>query len=256
MSSELAGQVALITGGGRGIGRAIALELTEAGAKVAVSSRTRSEVEATAEEIGGLAIEADVSRLEDVERMVIQTEAQLGPIDLLVANAGVMISEPDGGWAVEPEAWWHVFEINVFGVYLANRTVIPGMIDRGRGRIVNVASGAAYLPGTPGSAYGASKAAVHRMSEALAGQLKPHGIPVFSISPGLVRTAMTEAIFSDDAPWTPPECAPRLVRRLASGRLDALTGRYLHAEHDDLDDLERRADEIVANDLNAIRLRR
>ncbi len=184
MSSELAGQVALITGGGRGIGRSIALELTEAGAKVAVSSRTRSEVEATAEEIGGLAIEADVSRLEDVERMVIQTEAQLGPIDLLVANAGVMISEPDGGWAVEPEAWWHVFEINVFGVYLANRTVIPGMIDRGRGRIVNVASGAAYLPGTPGSAYGASKAAVHRMSEALAGPAEAARDPGVLDQPG------------------------------------------------------------------------
>jgi NAD(P)-dependent dehydrogenase (short-subunit alcohol dehydrogenase family) len=256
MSSELAGQVALVTGGGRGIGRSIALELTEAGATVAVSSRTRAEVEATAGEIGGLAIEADMSRREDVEQMVVLTEAELGPIDLLVANAGVMISEPDGGWAVETDSWWHVFEVNVLGVYLANRTVIPGMIDRGHGRIVNVASGAAYLPGAPGSAYGGSKAAVHRMSEALAAQLKPHGIPVFSISPGLVRTAMTEAVFSEDAPWTPPEYAPRLVRRLASGRLDALTGRYLHAEHDDLDDLERRADEIVENDLNAIRLRR
>ena len=147
-----------------------------------------------------------------------------------------------------------MFEVNVLGVYLSNRTVIPGMIERGRGRIVNVASGAAYLPGSPGTAYGGSKAAVHRMSEALAGQLKPHGIPVFSISPGLVRTALTEPFFGDDAPWTPDECAPRLVRRLASGRLDALTGRYLHAEHDDVDDLERRADEIVENDLNAIRL--
>ncbi len=256
MSSDLAGQIALITGGGRGIGRYVALELAEAGMKVAVSARTRSEIEETAREIGGLAIEADVSRREDVERMVIEAEAQLGPLDLVVANAGMMNSEPEGGWEVPIDEWWHVFEVNVLGVYLTDRAVIPGMLARGRGRIVNVASGAAYLPGTPGSAYGGSKAAVHRMSEALAGQLKDTPVRVFSISPGLVRTALTKPYFSDDAPWTPDECAPRLIHRIATGRLDALAGRYLHAEHDDVDDLERRADEIVADDLNAIRLRR
>jgi NAD(P)-dependent dehydrogenase (short-subunit alcohol dehydrogenase family) len=97
---------------------------------------------------------------------------------------------------------------------------------------------------------------VHRFSETLAAQLRPHGIPVFSISPGLVRTDLIGGHFGDDAPWTPPELAPRLVRALASGRLDALSGRYLHAEHDDIDDVAERADEIVAGDLNAIRLRR
>ena len=172
MSSDLAGQVALITGGGRGIGRYVALELAEAGMKVAVSARTRSQVEETAADTGGLAIEADVSKPEDIERMVIETEAQLGPIDLLVANAGIMTSEPDGGWAADPDEWWSVFEVNVRGVYLTDRAVIPGMLARGRGRIVNVASGAAYLPGSPGSAYGGSKAAVHRMSEVLANQLR------------------------------------------------------------------------------------
>jgi NAD(P)-dependent dehydrogenase (short-subunit alcohol dehydrogenase family) len=129
------------------------------------------------------------------------------------------------------------------------------MLARGGGRIVNVASGAAYLPGTSSTAYSSSKAAVHRFSETLARQLEPRGIPVFSISPGLVRTRMTDD-FGDDAPWTPPELAPQLVRALASGRLDALAGRYLHAEHDDIEDLAARADEIVTEDLNAIRLRR
>ena len=256
MPSELDGHVALVTGGGRGIGRRIALELASAGMRVAVSARTRSQVDETAGEIGGLGIEADVSRREDVERMVAETERELGPVDLLVANAG--ISRPEqAAWETEPAEWWHVLEVNVLGVYLCCRAVVPGMLERGHGRIVNVASGAAYLPGSTNTAYAASKAAVHRFSEVLANQLRPHGIPVFSISPGLVRTAMTNDAFPDDAPWTPPELAPRLVRALASGRLDALSGRYLHAEHDaDLDDLERRADEIVANDLNAIRLRR
>jgi 3-oxoacyl-[acyl-carrier protein] reductase len=252
--SELAGQVALVTGGGRGIGRRIALELADAGMRVAVSARTRAQVDTTAKEVGGLAIEADMSRREDVERMVDEVEAELGPIDLLVSNAGVMLDE-DVAWEADPAEWWRVFEINVLGVFLCCRAVIPSMLSRGRGRIVNVASGAAYLPGSTETAYSASKAAVHRFSEVLAAQLRPHGIPVFSISPGLVQTAMTERV-SADAPWTPPELAPRLVRALASGRADGLTGRYIHAEHDDVDDLVARADEIERDDLNAIRLRR
>jgi 3-oxoacyl-[acyl-carrier protein] reductase len=252
--SELSG-VALVTGGGRGIGRGIALELARAGMRVAVSARTRSEVDETAREAGGLAVEADVSREEDVARMVAEVERELGPIDLLVNNAGIAHWE-ERAWEDDPIAWWRVFEVNVRGPFLVSRAVIPGMIERGRGRIVNTGSGAAYLPGTANTAYGASKAALYRFGETLAQQLEPHGIPVFTISPGLVRTAMTGDHFPDDAPWTPPELAPRLVRELASGRLDALSGRYIHAEHDDVDDLAARADEVVENDLNAIRLRR
>ena len=132
------------------------------------------------------------------------------------------------------------------------------MVERSSGRIVNVGSGAAYLPGgsTLGTAYAPSKAALGRFSELLAGQVKGNGIAVFLISPGLVRSDLTGDAFGDDAPWTPPELAPRLVRVLASGRADALAGRYLHAEHDDIEDLILRADDIVAQDLNAIRLRR
>jgi len=248
-SADLSGQVALVTGGGRGIGADIARELATAGMRVVVSARSANQIEAVAEEIGGRAIVADVSRRDEVDRMF----DEAGAVDLLVANAGIMLRENDA-WTVEPEEWWHVHEINVLGVYLCCRAVIPGMLERGGGRIVNVASGAAYLPGSSSTSYSASKAAVHRFSETLANQLEGR-IPVFSISPGLVRTSMTDD-FGDDAPWTPPELAPRLVHALASGRLDALAGHYLHAEHDDVDDLERRADEIVENDLNAIRLRR
>jgi 3-oxoacyl-[acyl-carrier protein] reductase len=251
VDAELQGQVALVTGGGRGIGRNIALELASAGMSVVVTGRTRETVEAVAGEIGGRAFVGDVSKREDVERWF----SEAGDVDLLVNNAGTSVGEQNAAWELEPGDWWHVFEVNVLGVYLCCRAVIPGMLERGGGRIVNVASGAAYLPNTMSTAYSASKAAVHRFSEILADQLRPHGIPVFSISPGLVRTEMTKAA-PDDAPWTPPELAPRLVRALASGRLDALAGRYLHAEHDDVDDLAARADEIVANDLNAIRLRR
>jgi 3-oxoacyl-[acyl-carrier protein] reductase len=251
---DLTSQVALVTGGGRGIGRWIAEELAGAGMRVAVSARTAEQVEEAASAIGGLALVGDVARREDVERMVAETERELGPIDLLVANAGVTISE-QAAWELDPADWWQVLEVNVLGVYLCCRTVIPGMLARRRGRIVITGSGAAYLPGSTSTAYSASKAAVWRFGETLAGQLRPHGIPVFVISPGLVRTEMTES-FGDDAPWTPPELAPRLVRALASGRADALAGRYIHAEHDDIEDLIARADEVVDGDLNAIRLRR
>jgi 3-oxoacyl-[acyl-carrier protein] reductase len=252
--NDLEGQVALVTGGGRGIGRNVAVELAKAGMKVAVAARSMNEIQETAVQVRGIAIQCDVSDRDSVEQMVERTEKELGPLDLLVSNAGISIEEGDA-WTLDPDEWWRVFEVNVLGVYLCCRAVIPGMLERGGGRIVNVASGAAYLPGSSSTAYSASKAAVHRLSETLANQLKDRGLPVFSISPGLVKTRMTED-FGDDAPWTPPELAPKLVRALASGRLDDLAGRYLHAEHDDVDDLANRIDEILEGDLNAIRLRR
>ena len=253
MPSDALEGVALVTGGGRGIGASIARELADAGMRVAVTGRTAELVEAVAAEIGGLALVGDVSHGGDVERWVSRTEDELGPIDLLAANAG--IGNPEGAsWEIPVDAWWNVLEINVLGVHLSCRTVIPGMLERGRGRIVITGSGAAYLPGSQHTAYPTSKAAVCRYGETLAGELERR-IPVFFFSPGLVRTELSGRL-GDDLPWTPPELAPQLVRVLASGRADALAGRYLHAEHDDIEDLIVRADEIATNDLNAIRLRR
>jgi 3-oxoacyl-[acyl-carrier protein] reductase len=241
---------ALVTGAGRGIGAGIARELTADGWHVTVSGRTPAQVEAVASEIGGTAVVGDVSKRADVERML----AEAGPIDLLVANAGVALWEES--WETDIDEWWHVLEVNVLGAYLTCRLALPGMIERGGGRIVITGSGASYLPGSTSGAYSASKAAVGRFGETLAKQVEPHGVKVFVISPGLVNTEMTGDYFSEDAPWTPPELAPRLVLELASGRFDALAGRYLHAEHDPPDVLESRIDRILAEDLNAIRLRR
>jgi NAD(P)-dependent dehydrogenase (short-subunit alcohol dehydrogenase family) len=254
-ADRLDGQVVLVTGGGRGIGASIARELAEAGARVAVAARTKGQVEDVAREIDGLALELDVTDEAAVARAVAETERELGPIDLLCANAG--IGGPDGAaWDADPADWWRVLEVNALGVFLCCRAVIPGMLERGRGRIVITGSGAGYLPGASNTAYTASKAAANRFAETLAKALEDTPVRVFLISPGLVRTEMTEDNFADDAPWTPPELAPRLVHVLASGRADALAGRYLHAEHDDVEDLIRRADEIQEQDLNAIRLRR
>jgi 3-oxoacyl-[acyl-carrier protein] reductase len=240
---------AFVTGGGRGIGAGIARALAEDGWSVVVGARSRDQVEQVAAEIGGRAVEVDVSDQGSVERAV----AEAGDVDLLVANAG--IGNQDGAtWEVPAGNWWKVFEVNVLGVHLCCRAVIPGMLERGGGRIVITGSGAAYLPGSTHTAYPASKAAICRYGETLANELDGR-IPVFFFSPGLVKTEMTSG-FRDDAPWTPPELAPRLVVALASGRADALAGRYIHAEHDDIEDLIARADEILADDLNAIRLRR
>ena len=261
MADELAGQVALVTGGGRGIGAGIARELADAGMRVAVAARTREQVEQVAGEVGGLALAVDVSDEASVARMVEETERELGPIDLLANNAGIAdFRDSKSLWEDgDPAAWWHVFEVNTLGAYLCCRAVLRGMVPRGRGRIVLTGSGGGYLPVSPGrtggTAYGPSKAALYRFGEVLAAQVAQHGIAVFTISPGLVQTALTDSL-PDDAPWTPPELAPRLVRALASGRADRLTGRYIHAEHDDIDDLIARADQVVEDDLNSIRLRR
>ncbi|MGH3075569.1 MAG: SDR family NAD(P)-dependent oxidoreductase [Gaiellales bacterium] len=241
--------LALVTGGGRGIGANIARSLAGDGWDVIVAARTLEQVEAVADEVKGRAVALDVTDREAVERVV----ADAGPVDLLVANAGIA-SRGDASWEIDPDDWWRTFEVNVLGVHLCCRAVIPGMLERGTGRIVITGSGAAYLPGQRTTAYPASKAAVCRYGESLAGELEGR-IPVFFFSPGLVRTDMTSWA-PDDAPWTPPELAPRLVAALATGRYDALAGRYLHAEHDDLADLLSRIDDVRAQDLNAIRLQR
>jgi NAD(P)-dependent dehydrogenase (short-subunit alcohol dehydrogenase family) len=239
---------AVVTGGGRGIGANIARALAEVGYDVTVAARTRAEIDAVAAEIGGSAVEMDVGSRESVERGF----AAIGDVDLLVANAGG--GNRGSAWELDPDEWWSVFEVNVLGVHLCCRAVIPGMLERGAGRIVIIGSGAAYLPGATETGYTASKAAVCRYAETLGNALRGR-IPVFLVAPGLVRTAMT-ADLPEDRPWTPPERAPELVVALASGELDALAGRYLHAEHDPPAELRGRIDEILADDLNAIRLRR
>src|SRR6266516_5352438 len=187
---------ALVTGGGRGIGASIARELSSAGMDVWVTGRTAEQVEAVAAEVGGHALVGDVTRQEDVERWVHEAE----PIGLLVANAGTSNTGAQP-WTIPPADWWRTFEVNVLGVHLSCRAAIPGMLDRGRGRIVIVGSGASYLAGSSETAYTSSKAAAGRYGETLANALRDR-IPVFVISPGLVRTAMTDGHFGDDAPWT------------------------------------------------------
>jgi 3-oxoacyl-[acyl-carrier protein] reductase len=252
--SELSG-VALVTGGGRGVGAAIARDLAAAGMNVAVGARSDNEVREVAREIHGLPLNLDVRSEESVEAAVARTESELGPIDLLVANAGIgppHTTEPFG----DLHDWWNVFEVNVLGVFLCDRAVTPSMVERGGGRIINITSGAAYQPAAAGqsTAYGPSKAAVHKFTETLAARLAEKGIAVFSVSPGLVRTSLSRSL-PDDTAWASAEYAQILVRALASGEFDSLAGRFLHAVRDTPDSLRLRLGEILESDLNSIRLR-
>ncbi len=267
---DLTGQVAIVTGGGRGIGRSIALALAGAGAQVAVIARTAEEVAETViliEEAGGrsLPLMVDVTDAAAIEQMVTEVTDALGPIDLLVNNAAV--TGPLGmTWEMTDAAWWRCMDINVRGPMLCSSAVLPGMIARQSGRIVAVASNAGIGTMAGASAYSVSKCALIRLCENLAVEAAPHGIPVFSIDPGIVRTAMSESALASETLGeqfgqyfaegldVSPELAAGLVLQLASGRLDRLSGCYLSVT-DDPADLETRAETIVQNDLHRLRLR-
>ena len=271
MKTDLEDRVAVVTGAGRGIGRAVALALAQAGAKVVALARTQSEVEQTAALIKksgeAQAFAVDVTDASGVLRAMEKIEAALGPVDVLVNNAG-QLGRIGPFVDSDPGEWWRVLEVNVRGPMLCTRAVLPGMLARSRGRVVNVATG--VLPYPYLSPYVTSKTALVRFSEILAAETRAQGVFVFAISPGTTCTAMSEhSLTSEEGrrwiPWferiftekldVPMERPVRLVVDLASGRADALSGRLLTV-FDDLDALLPRATEIEREGLYSLRVRR
>jgi NAD(P)-dependent dehydrogenase (short-subunit alcohol dehydrogenase family) len=191
-------QVVLITGGGRGIGRATALAFAAQGAKVVIASRTAKELNATAKDIkaqGGivLPIVADVSSKTSVMNLVRVATKKFGAIDMLINNAGVL--EPIAPfWKAPHKAWRHNLLINVDGVFLCANAVIPSMMARKRGVIINISSGAARGGRYGWSAYSASKAAVDALTRTMANELKEYGIVVNAVYPGIAETKMQQTI--------------------------------------------------------------
>jgi NAD(P)-dependent dehydrogenase (short-subunit alcohol dehydrogenase family) len=260
MPGILSGQIALITGAGRGIGKGIALRFAAEGAAIAVTSRNKAQLDQVAGEIesaGGraLAITGDVTKRHDVDRVVHTAHRTLGHISLLVNNAG--IAGPYGPIGiVDPDQWWAAQEVHVRAPLLFMTAVLPGMTARRTGRIINISSPRCHMNTPSLSAYSLGKAAANRLAELVANEVKETGVTVFALDPGSIMTEMADETMSnpDAQRWVPkmverlnqmkgtvgPQdgmdwCTSRCVG-LASGRYDALSGRYIDRT-DDPDEL-------------------
>jgi len=213
---ELKGKKAIVTGGGRGIGRAIALALADYGCDVAVASRTRDEIERTANEIAmfgsrGIAIQADISDPLDVEFMVKKTVETLGGIDILVNNAGIAIFKPFLDLTLDD--WDKTMSINLRGAFLCAQETAKYMISQGSGTIINVCSSASKKAYPNQLAYVASKHGMLGLSKALSIELKPYNIRVHAVCPGGVDTKLTADARPevDRSDWMRPEDIAHIV---------------------------------------------
>ncbi len=233
-----------MTGGSRGIGEALALGLAAAGLDVAVLGRSTERLEGVAGRLRSLgaragAVTADITDPAQVLRAVERAEAEVGPIDLLVNNAGVIEPTEQPVWQEDPAVWRQVVEADLLGPMYAVRAVVPGMVERGLGRVVDLSSGAGTAARTEYTAYCAAKTGLMRLSGHL--HLAGHdlGLRAFEISPGVVATEMTAAMATHTgrSEWTPTEAIVDLVVAVARGSLDAWSGRFLRAGVDTVDSL-------------------
>ena len=213
---DLSGKVAVVTGGGRGIGRAIALGLARSGASVVVSSRTQKEIEAVAEEIkkfGGkaIAVVTDLTVNEQLENLVNLTMKEFGKIDILINNAArsFLRSLLD----LREDGWDKVFNTNIKAVWLLSRAVARKMMEQKSGKIINITTVGAEKAELGMAAYGCSKAALKMLTRCMAREWAQYGIQVNAVGPGLTRTDFSKPI------WSNPEVAKHVSAAIPMGRL-------------------------------------
>ena len=204
---DLTGRTALVTGSTRGLGRAIAQGLADAGARVAVNGRSAEAAEAVARELSGaIAAPFDVTD----EASVAQGVAPVGAVDVLVNNVGVTLRKPLLEWSLEE--WNRIFEVNLTSAFLVARAVVPGMIERGGGKIVNVCSLMSQAARENIAAYSATKGGLKMLTQGMCADWARHNIQVNAIGPGYFETDLTEALRAD------PEFDAWLRRRTPAGR--------------------------------------
>src|SRR5947207_111736 len=255
MSEELvmAGKGAIVTGGSRGIGEAVAAAFAREGARLVVAARTEPELRQAAQRLRTLGAEirwvsADVSQAGDADRIVQAALDAFGQVDVLVNGAGVY--GPIGPmWDVDASAWMQAIQVNLCGTFFCCRAVLPHMIERRRGKIVNFSGGGAVSPLPRFTAYGVSKAAVVRLTETLAEEVKEFNIQVNAIAPGAVDTKLQDSVLAageragellhrirrlreTGEGGTPREVPADLALFLASDDSRNLTGRLISAPND------------------------
>lgn len=251
---------AVVTGAGRGIGRGIALGLAEAGWRVALLGRTAAHLtEVAALAPGSTVVPVELTDPDDVRRaaaQVVQAFAADGGVGLLVNNAGVIERQEVPFAQDDPEDSWRVVETNVRGPLLITHALLPGMLERGVGRVVNINSGAAYRHSPAYTGYGLSKGALARLTTVLDAQYRHHGLRVFDLAPGVVATDMTAGMptWAGNTRWTPVAESAALVLGIARGELDELSGRFLRAGADTVESLRAHAQEIVDADARRLRV--
>ena len=262
--------IALVTGASRGIGRATALALAAEGFTVGLVARSPADLEETrrlVEDAGGhgLTAVADITDPAQVGAAVDAIESAAGAIDTLVNNAG-SLRAIGPLWEVDQSEWWEDVHISLAGAFNLCRRVVPAMIDREAGRIVNVVSYAGTRPAPYQSGYGAGKAALVNLTESLAASLHDRGITVFAVAPGFTETALTRELLESEAGrhWLPgvgqghgvdAERTAALIAVLALGRADELNGRLLHTL-DDTTEIVGRLEEVEREELYVPRVRR
>ena len=222
---KLKDKVALITGGARGIGKAVALAYAREGAKLAICARTDSEIDATVREIQGLKGECrgwvcDVSLEESVKNLGQQIQKAYGRIDILVNNAGVM-TRPAPLTELEVKKWDYTIAVNLRGPFLVTKEVLPLMVRQNSGSIINVSSGLGRSGYANFGAYSVSKWGVEGFTQTLAAEVRSHNIRVNSVDPGYVATKMTRYQGKE------PESVPEVFVFLASDESRGITGRML-----------------------------
>jgi NAD(P)-dependent dehydrogenase (short-subunit alcohol dehydrogenase family) len=234
---RLDGKVAVVTGGNRGLGYAFVRALGEAGAQVVIAARDHARSEHAARELGAIAVTTDVTSRDSVAAMLDTVTAELGPVDVLINNAGV--ASHGAALDVSDEQWRTVWDVNVDGLWQCSRIVGEQMVRRGSGAIVNIGSMSGMIVNRPQMqpAYNASKAAVHHLTKSLAAEWAPFGVRVNALAPGYVKTEMSPVDrpelrrhWIDDAPMhryaLPEELGPSVVY-LASEASSFVTGSVL-----------------------------